>query len=62
MYKINEHTQIIGRFSNLNHFPGGKVRVIPFKCALLRTRITRAQRVIACALRAINLHVRVDCA
>ena len=42
--------------------PGGKVRIIPFKCAHLRTRITRAQRVIACTLRAINLHVRVDCA
>ena len=42
--------------------PGGKVRVILFKCALLHMRITRAQYVIACALRAINLCVRVDCA
>ena len=49
-------------FKIVIHNPGGKVRVIPFKCALLHTRITHAQRVIACALRAINLHVRVDCA
>ena len=42
--------------------PGGKVRVIPFKRVLLRTRITRAQRVIACALRAINLRMCVNCA
>ena len=43
-------------------YPGGKVRVIPFKLALLRTRITHAQRVIACALRAINLRMCVNCA
>ena len=42
-------------------FPGEKVCVIPFKYALLHTCITRAQRVIACALRTINLCVRVDC-
>ena len=39
----------------------GKVHAIPFKCVLLCTHITRAQRVIAYALCAINLHVRVDC-
>ena len=27
--------------------PGGKVCVIPFKCALLRTQIMHAQRIIA---------------
>ena len=43
-------------------YPGGKVRVIPFKHAHLCMRITRAQRVIACTLRAINLRVRVNCA
>ena len=49
-------------FKIVIHNPGGKVRIIPFKCALLHTRITHAQRVIACALRAINLRVSVDCA
>ena len=49
-------------FKIVIHNPGGKVRVIPFKCALLHTRITHAQRVIACALRTINLRMRVDCA
>ena len=44
------------------YYPGGKVRVIPFKCVHLRTRIMCAQRIIASTLRAINLQVRVNCA